>query len=68
MKHLMGKGSGVSETLDEEREALSADIKHLQEQSARYGANDGDDSFEAGGVLGLLLREKRRMFDILHSM
>ena len=65
MKHLMGKKNS-GETLEEERAALSSDILHLQTQCARFGKED--DSFEAGGVYGLMLREKRRLFDILHDM
>jgi hypothetical protein len=56
-----------TETLEEERDAMRADMKHLQQQAERYGPED-DASMEDGGVKGLLLREKKRLFGIYHSM
>jgi len=60
MKHFFGS---VGETLEEERAALSVDIKHLQTQCARYECKE-DDACDDGGVLGMMQREKRKMFHV----
>jgi hypothetical protein len=58
---------GTPETRQEERCALMDDIHHLQKQSERYGSAQNDDC-EVGGIKGVLLREKRKLFDILLKM
>lgn len=55
------------ETPDEERLALMADIVHLREQCKRYECDKGLDDV-VGGVGGLLMREKVRLFDIYRNM
>lgn len=55
-----------TETEAEEREALRLDLKHLQEQCDRYGV--AESSGGLGGVQGLLVREKIRLFGILHGI
>jgi hypothetical protein len=55
-----------NETPEEERIALMADIVHLREQSKRYSSDEGD--VEVGGIGGLLMREKTRLFNMLHNM
>ena len=64
MNRLMG--NEACETLEEEREALRIDLKHLQKQCVRYGCEEGP--AELGGLGGLLFREKTRLFNIYHSM
>lgn len=54
------------ETPEEERLALMADIVHLREQCKRYESDNS--SLDSGGVEGLLLREKTRLFNMLHNM
>lgn len=54
------------ETLEQEREALRLDMRHLQEQCRMYGCENG--STDLGGVKGMLLREKGRLFEIYHAM
>jgi len=67
MKHFTdGK---TSETPEEEREALMADIVHLREQCKRYRPEEGPNgSTELGGVLGLMVSEKTRLLNILQGM
>jgi hypothetical protein len=49
-----------------EREMLMADIVHLREQCKRYQRADGTNS--VGGVAGIMMREKSRLFAMLHDM
>jgi hypothetical protein len=63
MKHFTdGK---TNETPEQEFEALMADIEHLRSQFNRYGR---DESRDMGGVAGVLMREKTRLFNILHGL
>jgi hypothetical protein len=59
-----GKGG---ETLEQEREALMADIVHFREQCKRYTYDDASGE-ELGGVVGLMTREKTRLYNIMHCM
>ena len=54
------------ETPEEERLALLADMLHLRDQCQRYECENN--SVDSGGVAGLMLRERARMFEILHTM
>lgn len=52
----------MGETLAEEKQALFDDMRHLRAQYQRYGVTDA--STNLGGVGGLLLRERERLFQI----
>ena len=64
MKHFFNDTPG--ETREEERLALLADMLHLRDQCQRYECENN--SVDSGGVAGLMLRERARMFEILHTM
>ncbi len=44
----------------------TADMLHLRDQCQRYECENN--SVDSGGVAGLMLRERARMFEILHTM
>lgn len=51
---------------EDERDELRRDIKHLQTQCDQNGCDDK--RMDRGGTLGLLVREKERLFNILLAM
>ena len=64
MKHFTDSVGGL--TLEEEREELRLDMKHLQEQCDRYGCSD--DPIDAGGVGSVLFRQRARLMQIYNTM
>jgi hypothetical protein len=51
---------------EDERDELRRDIKHLQTQCDQNGCDDK--RMDRGGTLGLLVREKELLFNILLAM
>jgi hypothetical protein len=56
----------LGETIIEERNALFVDMRHLSAECERYGVSDN--ATNAGGVAGLMFRERERLLTILQTL